>query len=150
MQAWHVPVLLVNTSALNTETWDLTLQLLLPFIDGINYVSRIAQLADADVELACEAIRALVHHGCAVLLDIFSFAASYAPTPAIGELVEDLEAQEEARKYVLLPGYDKPDWHKEDVVRLLCSLRQSMRLRDWVLDRADELDGLDVRRLVRC
>lgn len=134
---------------LDIETWDLTLQLLLPHIDGVNYVRRIAELADADLELACEAIKALVNNGCAVLLDIFSFSASYAPTPEIIRLVEDDEGLEEARKYVLLPGYEKSNWYKEDVVKLLCSLKQGLRLRDWVLDRREQLAGVDVRRLVR-
>ena len=86
--------------------------------------------------------------GCALLLDVFSFSASYAPTPEILRLIEDGEAQEEARKYVLLPGYEKPNWHKEDVVKLLCSLKQGARLREWVLDRQEQLAGIDVRRLV--
>lgn len=145
---WHVPVLLVNTAALDTSSWDLVLQHLLPYIDGVNYVSRIAQLADADLDLACEAIQALVHNGCALLLDIFSFSASYAPTPQIVRLVEDEVAQEEAREYVRLPGYDKQDWYKEDVVKLLCSLKQGARLREWILDRPEQLAGIDVRRLV--
>lgn len=141
-------MLLIAPEALHTTTWDLTLQMLLPFIDGVASVSRIAALADADVSLACEAVRQLVHYGCAILLDVFSFGASYAATPEIGELlIRDKETQEEGRRYVSYPGMED-QVSEERLVTLLRSLRQGVRLKEWCLENAEELEGIDVRRLV--
>lgn len=149
VRPWHVPVLIVDTLSLAIETWDLTLQSLIPFIDGLNHVGRIAQLASADTTMVCEAIQALRQHSCAILLDIFSFSASYAPTPLIQHLAQDLGAREEARNYVLFPGCEEEPVTEEDILRLFCSLTQGAKLRDWVLEASEHLAGVDVRRLVR-
>ena len=43
-------------STLVNREWDLSIQNIVPFIDGANYVKRIALLADMDVGVASEAV----------------------------------------------------------------------------------------------
>ncbi|KAJ8111697.1 hypothetical protein OPT61_g5768 [Boeremia exigua] len=82
---------------------DLTLNRVLPYVNGVNSISRIAQLADTDLSLTRRAIQHLVYYGCLVLLDIFSFSAIYAPTAEIGGFILDEDIKEECRRYVRTP-----------------------------------------------
>ena len=83
------------------ENWDLTMQRVIPYINGVNSVKRIAQLADADLKLTRKAIRHLLYYGCVLLLDIFSFNAIYAPTAEFaGMIASDMEMQKECARYV--------------------------------------------------
>jgi hypothetical protein len=82
---------------------DLTLNRVLPYINGVNSISRIAQLADTDLSLTRRAVQHLVYYGCLVLLDIFSFSAIYAPTAEIGGFIVDDDVKEECKRYVRTP-----------------------------------------------
>lgn len=61
---WVVPVALIDlhkrTERLETH-WDLTIIKVIPWIDGVNHVSKIAHLADCDLELARLAIAHLLY-----------------------------------------------------------------------------------------
>ncbi|KAI8933778.1 hypothetical protein NX059_009486 [Plenodomus lindquistii] len=102
--AHQVPLLTMSLSSLQTPiSSDLTLNRILAYINGINSISRIAQLADTDLSLTRRAIQHLVYYGCLVLLDIFSFGAIYAPTAEIGGFVVDADVKDECMRYVRVP-----------------------------------------------
>lgn len=102
--AHQVPLLTMSLSSLQTPiSSDLTLNRILPYINGVNSISRIAQLADTDLSLTRRAIQHLVYYGCLVLLDIFSFGAIYAPTAEIGSFVMDADIKDECMRYVRVP-----------------------------------------------
>ncbi|WEW58318.1 Nitrogen permease regulator 2 [Emydomyces testavorans] len=101
VKAWHVPLFTVRYEAFMDENWDLTMQRIVPYINGINSVRSISILADADFSLTCRAIRHLVYYGCVLLLDIFSFSAIYSATAQFGStIVSDKEMQRECARYV--------------------------------------------------
>lgn len=102
--AHQVPLLTITLSSLQTPiSSDLTLNRILPFINGVNSISRIAQLADTDLSLTRRAIQHLIYYGCLVLLDIFSFGAIYAPTAEIVGFIVDADVKEECSRYVRVP-----------------------------------------------
>lgn len=104
IHAHQVPLLTISLSSLSTPiSSDLTLTRILPFINGIHSVARIAHLADTDLSLTRKAIQHLVFYGCLILLDIFSFTAVYAPTAEIGGFITDAGVQEECVRYVRVP-----------------------------------------------
>ena len=159
----HVPLSTVQLDTLTDHNWDLTMLLILPFIDGVNSVKRIAQLADADYKLVRIAIAHLLYYGCITLLDVFHFGASYAVTAELGSFVSDKSAQEECRRYVAIPDTGLPRNLGDQVnhietkgeaidgtrlVELYASFKQGHSLRNWCVEHADVLEGLDVRRLV--
>jgi len=101
VRAWHVPLFTVKIESLMDENWDLTMQRVIPFIDGVNSVKKIALLADADLSLTRKCVRHLLYYGCILLLDIFSFNAIYAPSAEFTNMVAtDLEMQVECARYV--------------------------------------------------
>ena len=102
--AHQVPLLTMSLAGLQSPiSSDLTLNRVLPYINGVNSISRIAQLADTDLSLTRRAVQHLVYYGCLVLLDIFSFGAIYAPTAEIGGFIVDDEVKEECLRYVRTP-----------------------------------------------
>lgn len=103
--AHQVPLLTISLSSLQTPiSSDLTLNRILPFINGIHSISRIAQLADTDLSLTRRAVQHLVYYGCLVLLDVFSFSAIYAPTAEISGFVVDDEIKDECLRYIRVPS----------------------------------------------
>ncbi|MCJ1309761.1 Nitrogen permease regulator 2 [Agyrium rufum] len=105
----HVPLLTVSLSGYaDRDNWDLTLLRIIPFIDGVNSVRRIADLADAEPKLVRKALEHLAYYGCIVLLDIFSFGGtSYGITPELAAFVKDVRARDEGRSFVSSqPGHE--------------------------------------------
>jgi hypothetical protein len=91
---WDVPVMMVdvsvnNENSLDGEEWDLTTQQLLPFIDGINHVARIAAEADVETNLVKAAIQNLLYHRVVEIVPIFMYGNVYCVTPRLNELRED-------------------------------------------------------------
>ncbi|KAL4928554.1 nitrogen permease regulating protein NPR2 [Aspergillus undulatus] len=126
VRAWQVPLFTVRYQAFLDENWDLTMQRIVPHINGVNSIRIISILADTDFSLTCRAIRHLLYYGCLFLLDIFSFSAIYAPTALFSSTIAaDETMQQECARYVntllassmtaptppdaLPPGHDKDD-----------------------------------------
>ncbi|KAJ5929020.1 Nitrogen permease regulator [Penicillium verhagenii] len=101
VKAWYVPLFTVRYQAFMDENWDLTMQRVVPHINGVNSIRIISLLADTDFSLTCRAIRHLLYYGCVFLLDIFSFSAIYAPTAQFnGTIASDEAMQLECARYV--------------------------------------------------
>ncbi|OKL59403.1 hypothetical protein UA08_05346 [Talaromyces atroroseus] len=101
VRAWDVPLFTVRYEAFLDENWDLTLQKIVPYINGVNSVRIISILADVELSLAYRAIRHLIYYGCVFLLDIFSFSAIYAPTATFHSSIAcDEGMQQECAHYV--------------------------------------------------
>lgn len=163
----QVPLAIVRLEALTDPNWDLTVLRILPYINGVNSVKRIAHLAEADYSLVRKAVAHLLYYGCVMLLDIFSFGASYAPTAEIGAFVRDHEAQDECRRYVVT-GDTQPSSRlglderrgldakkilaasidSTCLVELYTSLRQGQSIRTWCIEHADIISVVDIRRFI--
>ncbi|KAK5787917.1 hypothetical protein VI817_010413 [Penicillium citrinum] len=101
VKAWHVPLFTVRYQAFMDENWDLTLQRIVPHINGVNSVRIISVLADTDFSLTCRAIRHLLYYGCLFILDIFSFSSIYAPTAQFSATISSDESMQlECARYV--------------------------------------------------
>ncbi|CRG90328.1 Nitrogen permease regulator 2 homolog [Talaromyces islandicus] len=101
VKAYDVPLFTVRFETFMDENWDLTLQNIIPYINGVNSVRIISILADVEISLAYKAIRHLLYYGCVVLLDIFSFSAIYAPTAQFSSTIAcDEGMQQECACYI--------------------------------------------------
>ncbi|KAL4798097.1 nitrogen permease regulator 2-domain-containing protein [Aspergillus venezuelensis] len=101
VRAWQVPLFTVRYQAFLDENWDLTMQRIVPHINGVNSIRIISLLADTDFSLTCRAIRHLLYYGCLFLLDIFSFSAIYAPTALFSSTIAaDETMQQECARYI--------------------------------------------------
>lgn len=57
---WMVPVALINLCRRIEPNWDLTIAKVCKHIDGVNHISKIAYLADCDIDLTRQAISHLL------------------------------------------------------------------------------------------
>ncbi|KAG7193017.1 Nitrogen permease regulator 2 [Scheffersomyces spartinae] len=101
IKAQHVPIATVKLNLLVDSTWDPTMVKILPYIDGINSIKRISELADADYILTKQCIQHFMHYECLEILDIFQFTNIYAPTNFIGKFLKLLGMAEECQAYVV-------------------------------------------------
>lgn len=150
---YHVPLSTVRLDKLTDPNWDLTMLRVLPHINGINSVKQISLLADADYKLVKKAIEHLLYYGCLLLLDIFSFSATYAPTAELASFVEDEEMQEECASYVALPFEGTCQTQHApisglELVELYLDLKQGQNLKSFYIEHSETMDRLDVRRFI--
>lgn len=156
---WDVPVSLLDLGGRmgglrsdnahvrgETSNWDLTMATIYPFIDGINHVKRISQLADADLELTRQCMEHLLYYGCVLMSDVFQFWNIYTLRPAIARMAVDPTLQTECGPYVTRPGHTIPPW--PTLLALYTALRPGVTLDQWVEDREAEDMGIDVRRFI--
>ena len=177
VKAWHVPLFTVRIGALLDENWDLTMQRIAPYINGVNSVARIADLADADLKFTRKAVKHLLYYGCVLLLDIFGFNNIYAPTAEFSSLIAtNQDMQKECARYVNLRGaknmeeaivdgsFSRFATGDEDdvwpltgsgnsvdgvgIVQLFASLQQGLSVREWYSQNSDMLASIDLRRFV--
>lgn len=87
VHGWHVPVPKTKLAEIVDSTWDLTLQRIIPHVDGVNDVRRIAWLADVSLPLAQCALQHLLYYDTILLLDMFFFGSCYALRPGIHDFV---------------------------------------------------------------
>ncbi|RYP11714.1 hypothetical protein DL767_011035 [Monosporascus sp. MG133] len=103
VRGWHVPVPKMKLADIVDPTWDLTLQKIIPHIDGVNDVRRVAWLADVSLPLAQVALQHLLYYDTILLLDMFFFGSCYAPRPGIHDFVANREGLvDECAGYVCL------------------------------------------------
>ncbi len=143
---WDVPVALLDLLSRVDGNWDLTLRRILPFIDGVNHVKRIAQLADADIGLTRACLEHLVYYGCIIVVDIFQYFNMYTVRPAIAKIADDVALGRECATYVTRPGYAAPSY--PTLLKLYSLLRAGTTLHDWVEENKIDDKGIDVRRFV--
>jgi hypothetical protein len=156
VKAWHVPLFTVRIETLMDDNWDLTMQRIIPFIDGARSVKRISKLADADLKLTKKCIKHLLYYGCALLLDIFTFNAIYAPTAEFGEaIIKDVEMQRECARYVnkafsvvegsiATKSMDGRNSHSQSQVQSFASTEKDVWPRDA---KGESIDGVAIVQL---
>lgn len=107
LKAFQVPIATVKLKSLVDVNWDPTMVKILPYIDGINSVKRISELADANYLVTKQCIQHLMHYKCIELIDIFQFSNIYAPTNRIGDFLKaDGRMAEQCQAYVVTNGSD--------------------------------------------
>ncbi|KAI0595567.1 nitrogen permease regulator 2-domain-containing protein [Biscogniauxia sp. FL1348] len=101
VRGWHVPVPKMKLADMVDPTWDLTLQKIIPHVDGVNDVRRIAWLADVSLPLTQCALRHLLYYDTILLLDMFFFGSCYAPRPGIHDFIANRDGMiDECISYV--------------------------------------------------
>lgn len=110
VRGWHVPVPKMKLADIVDPTWDLTLQKMIPYIDGVNDVRRIAWLSDVSLPLTQTALQHLLYYDTILLLDMFFFGGCYAPRPGIHDFIANRDGLvDECAGYVSLGGIKTGD-----------------------------------------
>ncbi|CAI5719813.1 unnamed protein product [Peronospora effusa] len=145
---YQVPVAIRDLRALleNSAEWDLALQQIVPFIDGVRYVKRISLEAEVEIAIVKKCVRQLLYYGCVTLIDIFLHSNIYANTPKIAVLANDLKLQAECAVYIAKSGHVPPSFAR--IFALYCSVQPSLRMSDFCVVYSESLALIDVRRFI--
>jgi len=82
-----VPILLIPEWQLQMFDWDLTINWIIPHIDGIKNARLIAQESEMDDEMCAACLRVLKHHSVIDFCDIFRYSNVYESTPLASSLL---------------------------------------------------------------
>lgn len=96
-----VPVSTVDLNKVIDVNWDPTMLKIVPFIDGLNSISKIAKLSVSDPDLVIECIKHLIYYNCVLLADIFQFSNIYAPTSSLRTFLTDPALSTDCQSYVV-------------------------------------------------
>lgn len=96
-----VPVSTVKLKKVIDVNWDPTMLKIVPYIDGINCVSKIAKLSDSAPDLVLECVKHLIYYDCVFLADIFQFSSIYAPTSLLRCFLTDSALSAECQTHVV-------------------------------------------------
>lgn len=119
IKAFQVPVSTVKLNSLVDVNWDPTMLKILPYINGINSIKRISELANSDYLLTKQCIQHLMHYKCINIVDIFQFSNIYAPTNKIGNFLKLNGMAEECQSYIITDnesytGIEKDNGREKD------------------------------------
>ncbi|RUS23469.1 nitrogen permease regulator 2 [Endogone sp. FLAS-F59071] len=137
---YQVPVYTVELKQLMGVNWDITMQKIIEYINGINHVKKIAEKADVATHWARK------YYGCVIMVDIFQFSNIYAVKPDVMRLMEDRGLQNECRDYVTKQGLIAPPIAK--IFLLYCALKHGTTLRKWIDENGVMLIPMDIRRFI--
>jgi len=74
---YAVPILLRPEWQLQMYDWDLTINWIVPHIDGCKFVKQIAVSTEVDMEMVRACLRVLRHHGVLAHVDVFRYSNVY-------------------------------------------------------------------------
>lgn len=77
---YAVPVLLRPEYVLQSLDWDLTINWIVPYINGIRHAKLIAQSSKVDQAIVLSCLRVLRHHNVLACVDIFRYSNIYEST----------------------------------------------------------------------
>ncbi|KAJ3052220.1 Nitrogen permease regulator 2 [Rhizophlyctis rosea] len=142
---YQVPVCVVDLEKVMDNHWDMTMQRIIPYIDGVQSVRRIADIADVDVTFVRIAIQHLLYYGCVKLVDIFQFSNVYAIKSVTG-LLHSPEYQAELIRFVARPGRPPPPF--AILFTLYCALKYGVTVQHWIEKNKVLASNIDVRRFI--
>ncbi|KAH7889428.1 nitrogen permease regulator 2-domain-containing protein [Phlebopus sp. FC_14] len=141
---WQVPLALINLSKRMEDNWDLTMKKVCTHINGVDHVSRIAQLADCDLELTRQAIAHLLYYQVIMTIDIFQYSNMYTLRKNVQWLADETHVRDECGPYVTKPGKPVPQWPK--LLHLYSRLKPGKTVFEWMESHGVHDLGIDVRR----
>ncbi|KAK4053119.1 Nitrogen permease regulator 2 [Microbotryomycetes sp. JL201] len=154
---WDVPVAVAPLEALKDPSWDVTLFKICSFINGVNHVKRIAELAEVDIHLARLCVQHLVYYGAVLLVDLFQYSNCYTALPPIVEVsqfgeegeegVTDLRTECEAYVYTGLAEQQPTPF--ATLLSLVSQLRAGLSVASWIDQNELDTKPIDVRRLIQ-
>ncbi|KJE92625.1 hypothetical protein CAOG_03547 [Capsaspora owczarzaki ATCC 30864] len=142
-----VPIFIAERRRFASEAWDLTMQQILPHIDGINHVKRIAVLCDVDIELVRQCLQHLLYYGIIILIDIFQYGNRYSVTSLVSKLASSALLQHQCASFIMQCGAVPPNF--PIIFSLYCKLSADLQYKDFCMDYNLNSFHIDERRFIQ-
>ncbi|GAA5947229.1 hypothetical protein JCM3765_001582 [Sporobolomyces pararoseus] len=157
VKVWDVPIAVADLESMKSYSWDVTLFKICTFINGVNHVRKIAELAEVDLYLARMCIRHLVYYNAVILVDLFQFTNSYTALPDIAEIAhapeddddEGTDVRLECENYVFSGGPDAQPVPFSTLLKFYSQLRPGLTVSAWIDDLSLDSLPIDVRRMIQ-
>jgi len=154
---WDVPIAVTSLQQMRNKSWDVTLYKVIPFINGVNHVRRIAELAEVDQQLARLCIQHLAYYSAILLVDLFQFSNTYALLPAFAELTQAVEDDDEGgadlaaecEAYVFSGSADAEPVKFGTLLGLYAKLQPGLSLSCWIDKNKIDTLPVDPRRMIQ-
>ncbi|GAA5871603.1 hypothetical protein JCM8547_007095 [Rhodosporidiobolus lusitaniae] len=154
---WDVPIAVAPLDQMKSYAWDVTLYNTCTYIDGVNTVKRIAELAAVDLYLVRQCIQHLVYYNAVIIVDAFLYSNSYAPLPDIADVVqhgdEDDEGvtdlRTECENYVYTGARDTPPVPFSTLLTWYSRLKPGLSVSSWMEELSLDSKPVDVRRMIQ-
>ncbi|XP_055628771.1 GATOR complex protein NPRL2 isoform X2 [Toxorhynchites rutilus septentrionalis] len=151
VQDHQVPLICKGFENISLESWDLTTQQVVPFINGVNHVARIAAEADVENQLVKSCIQNLVYYGVVQLYPLLKYSNVYMCTRNLQNLSKDRSFAEDCRRGVQLQGEKEPPRKLPSLHKILLMYSQmthGVTLRALCQRLCPREHGIDERKLV--
>ncbi|GAA5919938.1 hypothetical protein JCM1841_000055 [Sporobolomyces salmonicolor] len=157
VKVWDVPIAVVALESMKSYSWDVTLFKVCSFIDGVNHVKRIAELAEVDLYLARMCIQHLVYYNAVILVDLFQFSNSYTTLPGIADIAQYGEEEDEGatdlrtecENYVYSGSGDSHPVPFALLLSYYSRLRLGLTVSSWMDELSLDTQPIDVRRMIQ-
>lgn len=144
-----VPLLTLEYKTIPIESWDLTTQQILPYINGINHIAQIAAEADVETNLVKSCIQNLAYYGVVHLLPILKYSNVYMCTQHLKNLIQSSELTKACREYVSLnPEKEKSKPPIQKIFQFYASMTHGITLRAICQRLCPQNHNIDERKLV--
>ncbi|KFM61099.1 Nitrogen permease regulator 2-like protein, partial [Stegodyphus mimosarum] len=147
VQDQDVPIFTDRKFPVLPTDWDITMQQILPYIDGFRHVAKIAIEAGVEIHLVKAFIQNMVYYGVVTLIPIFMYSNIYTPTPKLNELAESCRLQDECMNYVARQGCHRPSFRS--IFTLYCQLTPETSVKTLCLRNNPRASGIDERKLIQ-
>ncbi|XP_039292536.1 GATOR complex protein NPRL2 [Nilaparvata lugens] len=121
--------------------------IVLPFIDGINHVAKIAVEADVEANLVKACLQNLEYYGVVRMIPIFQYSNVYVPTSKLHRLTINKRLQDDCLRTVARAGRQIPSIR--DVFRLYSNMAHGTTVRDLCIRFDPVALRVDEKRLVQ-
>lgn len=146
IEDYHVPIFTCTKEDIHNTTWDLTIEQILPFINGFSHVKKIAMESEVDIGTVRMCVQHLVLYGFLKMISIFQFSNVYVTLPKLQELLTNIELQQECQDYVAL---ERAPPSIANIFRLYSSLVAGLTVTDLCLHNNPLSMGINEKMLIQ-
>lgn len=143
----QVPILRPEFRNMSFDSWDLTTQQVLPFINGVYHVSRIAACADVENSLVKSCVQNLVYYNVVELLPLFKYSNVYMCTRNLQKLTKHVSLGQECLAFVTL-NVDFPNPNLYRVFQFYSQMTHGVNLKTLCIRLSPRQHNIDERKLV--
>jgi len=126
-----VPIIITDLDGIINHEWDLALQQIVPYINGIYHIKHISQISGVEIEIVKQCIQHLVYYNCVALLDIFQYSNVYCCTSNFVEFSASGTKIKSCAEYIHL-STDGTLLSKHKIISLYAALKHDVTLKKWI------------------
>jgi nitrogen permease regulator 2-like protein len=144
----QVPIVCEEFKNMSLESWDLTTQQVLPYINGYYHIAAVAAISDVETELVKACIQNLVYYGVVKLLPLLKYNNFYCCTRNLLRLAKDAQFADQCQTFVSLKKTDLPRPKLQKILQFYASMIHGRSLKSLCSQLCPRDFNIDERRLV--